>query len=280
MGNSCSPREYCPLFAGLSDGDYAYALRFFSAAEKKITKGEMLKLPGDSLGFFAFVISGTVQVYMDDVNGNRMVMNTVGPGMTFGESLCFLGRKSYAYIQAAADTVLLKMNAARVCAFPSADSQSGSQHASGSASCSFPESQRIDADLFVSSSANHQSPTSKVLRDSAFYSLDPRDVLLSGRFTKMLAARTLTMNRRIQILSKLTIREKILTFLSQECAVTKKNTVEITLNREDMAAYLGTNCSALSRELSKMKKEGILDYRKNIFRILSEPEHKHTIPPE
>ena len=312
MGNSCSPREYCPLFAGLSDGDYAYALRFFSAAEKKITKGEMLKLPGDSLGFFAFVISGTVQVYMDDVNGNRMVMNTVGPGMTFGESLCFLGRKSYAYIQAAADTVLLKMNAARVCAFPSADqsrqllrteippkseqgaqiesqlrsqnarsfSQPGSQHASGSASCSFPESQRIDADLFVSSSANHQSPTSKVLRDSAFYSLDPRDVLLSGRFTKMLAARTLTMNRRIQILSKLTIREKILTFLSQECAVAGKNTVKITLNREDMAAYLGTNCSALSRELSKMKKEGILDYRKNIFRILSEPEPKHTIPPE
>ena len=280
MGNSCSPREYCPLFAGLSDGDYAYALRFFSAAEKKITKGEMLKLPGDSLGFFAFVISGTVQVYMDDVNGNRMVMNTVGPGMTFGESLCFLGRKSYAYIQAAADTVLLKMNAARVCAFPSADSQSGSQHASSSASCSFPESQRIDADLFVSSSANHQSPTSKVLRDSAFYSLDPRDVLLSGRFTKMLAARTLTMNRRIQILSKLTIREKILTFLSQECAVTGKNTVEITLNREDMAAYLGTNCSALSRELSKMKKEGILDYRKNIFCILSEPEPKHALRPE
>ncbi|MDO5445008.1 MAG: Crp/Fnr family transcriptional regulator [Eubacteriales bacterium] len=247
MPGSCSPREFCPLFTGLSDEDYIYALRFFSAEEKKIAKGEILKLPGDSLGFFAFVISGTVQVYMDDVNGNRMIMNTVGPGKMFGESLCYIGRKSYAYIQATSDTVLLKMNAVRVCSFSASNEIFSS------------------AGYEMKTAPENRARSSKI---SSFCSFDPRDVLLSGRFTAVLAARTLAMNRRIQILSKLTIREKLLTFLSQECAVSGKNTVEITMNREDMAAYLGTNVSALSRELGNMKREGLIDFRKNRFQVL------------
>jgi Mn-dependent DtxR family transcriptional regulator len=35
-----------------------------------------------------------------------------------------------------------------------------------------------------------------------------------------------------------------------------------------MAEYLNVDRSALSRELSNMKKEGLIDYRKNRFIIL------------
>ena len=41
----------------------------------------------------------------------------------------------------------------------------------------------------------------------------------------------------------------------------------LPLSREDMAAYLGTNRSALSRELGKMRDEGIIEFERNSFKI-------------
>ncbi len=41
----------------------------------------------------------------------------------------------------------------------------------------------------------------------------------------------------------------------------------LPFDRSDMAVYLGVNRSALSRELSLMKKEGIIDFYKNSFSL-------------
>ena len=40
------------------------------------------------------------------------------------------------------------------------------------------------------------------------------------------------------------------------------------LGRVEWAEYLCADRSALTRELAKMKEEGILDYQRNIFEIL------------
>ena len=90
---------------------------------------------------------------------------------------------------------------------------------------------------------------------------------LERRFVEMLATRTLLMNNRIQILSKLSLREKIITFLTFSKRHAKDNHLDISLSREEMAIYFGTNRSALSRELSNMKKDGLIDYSKNHFII-------------
>ena len=92
--------------------------------------------------------------------------------------------------------------------------------------------------------------------------------VLSERFTAMLARRTLLMNDRIQILSKITLREKLITYFSGLVRQQKSKTFTVPMNREDMATYIGTNRSALSRELSKMRAEGLIDFYKNSFRIL------------
>ena len=81
----------------------------------------------------------------------------------------------------------------------------------------------------------------------------------------MLAERTLKMNDRIQILSKPTLRDKIVTFLSQASRRAGSGTVRIPLDREGLAAFLGCERSALSRELSRMQKDGLITYRKNLF---------------
>ena len=42
------------------------------------------------------------------------------------------------------------------------------------------------------------------------------------------------------------------------------------MNRQELADYLGTERSALSREMARMKKEGLIDYCRNEIKILSE----------
>lgn len=91
---------------------------------------------------------------------------------------------------------------------------------------------------------------------------------LQKNFTAMLADRMLSMNDRIQVLSRLTLREKLKTYFSEMSLKTGSRTFSVPFNRENMAAYLGTNRSALSRELSAMKKERLIDFYKNSFKIL------------
>ena len=43
--------------------------------------------------------------------------------------------------------------------------------------------------------------------------------------------------------------------------------IVIPFNRQQMADYLNLERSALSKELGKMRDEGILEFRKNRFRL-------------
>ncbi len=91
---------------------------------------------------------------------------------------------------------------------------------------------------------------------------------LRNRFVSMLATKALAMNDRIQILSKPTVRQKIITFLSQYSNRSQSKTFSVPFDRETLALYLGVNRSALSRELSAMQKERIIEFYKNTFKIL------------
>ena len=97
--------------------------------------------------------------------------------------------------------------------------------------------------------------------------LQERDQMLANRFVAALASRTLSLNQRIQILSRRTLREKLITFLSQY-ATAQGDTFTVPFDRASMANFLGADRSALSRELSHLRKEGVLDYHRNQFRIL------------
>lgn len=90
---------------------------------------------------------------------------------------------------------------------------------------------------------------------------------LRNRFVSMIATKALAMNDRIQILSKPTVRQKIITFLSQYSNRSQTKTFSVPFDRETLALYLGVNRSALSRELSAMQKEGIIEFYKNTFKI-------------
>lgn len=85
----------------------------------------------------------------------------------------------------------------------------------------------------------------------------------------IISTKNLILNKKLQILSKRTTREKILEYLSnQKKALSLDRNFEINLNRNEMADYLALDRSNLSRELGKLKKEGIIDFKKNKFKLL------------
>ena len=81
-------------------------------------------------------------------------------------------------------------------------------------------------------------------------------------------AKTISQQKeRVFVFSQPTLRRKILLFLSQLETKYDSRYFQIPYDRSDMAAYLGVNRSALSRELSAMKEEGLIDFHKNSFRL-------------
>ena len=84
-------------------------------------------------------------------------------------------------------------------------------------------------------------------------------------FTRLLALRNIELSRRAFVTAPLTIREKVLSYLSLQATEQGGLAFDIPLNRAQMAEYLGVDRSALSAELSRMKAEGLIDYRLRHF---------------
>ena len=77
---------------------------------------------------------------------------------------------------------------------------------------------------------------------------------------------------RILYLTRPTIRDKLVTYLkraSEDTALARGSRIfAIPYDRAALAEYLNVERSALSRELSAMKRDGLIDYHKNNFRLL------------
>lgn len=89
---------------------------------------------------------------------------------------------------------------------------------------------------------------------------------LISNMLNVVANKCLYLNRRIDVISKKTLRDKILTYLHSESM--GRNRFFINMNREELAKFLCADRSALSNELSKMKKDELIDYNKNEFILL------------
>lgn len=85
---------------------------------------------------------------------------------------------------------------------------------------------------------------------------------------RIIANKNRDLMRKVEVVSKRTIREKILAYLSIQSQTRGSRYFEIPLGRVELAEYLCIDRSALTRELVKMKEDGLIDYDKNCFRML------------
>ena len=82
------------------------------------------------------------------------------------------------------------------------------------------------------------------------------------------AQKNLNLSRRIFHTSSKTIRGRLLSYLSYQAMECGKNEFDIPYNRQQLADYLGVDRSAMSNELGKMQKDGLIEVKRNHFRIL------------
>ncbi|WP_400207805.1 Crp/Fnr family transcriptional regulator [Candidatus Methanomassiliicoccus intestinalis] len=82
-----------------------------------------------------------------------------------------------------------------------------------------------------------------------------------------LAEKNLLLTSRIEHTSKRSIREKLLSYLSEQARKAHSPEFIIPFNRQQLADYLSVDRSALSNELSKLRKEGIIAFEKNKFKL-------------
>lgn len=83
----------------------------------------------------------------------------------------------------------------------------------------------------------------------------------------VIARKNLNLTKKINVIMPKTIRERVIAFLSEMAVKYGKNDFEVPFNRQQMADYLCVDRSAMSSELGKMKKEGIISFKKNRFHI-------------
>ena len=84
--------------------------------------------------------------------------------------------------------------------------------------------------------------------------------------------KNLILSQRIFCTAPKTIRSRLLIYLSAQARRVGSDSFAIPFDRQQLADYLNLDRSALSKELGKMRDEGILEFHKNQFRVLDLPE--------
>jgi len=85
---------------------------------------------------------------------------------------------------------------------------------------------------------------------------------------KDLARKTIMFHQRIEITSKRTTRERLMTYLMIYAKSVGKSSFDIPFDRQELADYLEVDRSGLSAEISKLRAEGILESSKRHFKLL------------
>ena len=84
---------------------------------------------------------------------------------------------------------------------------------------------------------------------------------------KVVASKNLALRRKIEITSRRSTREKLMAFLLLQAKRTGSTSFSIPYDRQELADYLEVDRSGLSAEISKLRKEGVLECRKNRFTL-------------
>ena len=83
----------------------------------------------------------------------------------------------------------------------------------------------------------------------------------------VLAGKNLMLTKKMDIITPKSLRERVMVYLSQESVKQGSRTITVPFNRQQMADYLSVDRSALSAELSRMQRDGVISYEKNRFTI-------------
>lgn len=100
--------------------------------------------------------------------------------------------------------------------------------------------------------------------------LEAEQRLVLVNLSRIYAAKYFELKDRLICISSPTIRGKLTNYFELMRERTGSASFTVPFDRDGLAGYLNADRSALSRELAKMKRDGVVDYRKNSFILLSD----------
>jgi CRP-like cAMP-binding protein len=106
-----------------------------------------------------------------------------------------------------------------------------------------------------------------IKKDSLKKIFNENEIVLEN-FMMLLSEKILMLNKKVKIISYKSIREKIAEIILDLKIKQNSNTIILPYNRNEMADLIGIPRPSLSRELSNLKGEDIIDYYKNTIKIL------------
>ena len=84
---------------------------------------------------------------------------------------------------------------------------------------------------------------------------------------EMLALKNVELVGKLEVTTKHSLREKLLTYLSQLAQESNETTITSPLGRVELADFFGVDRSALTREMNRMQDDGLIDFNKNVFTL-------------
>lgn len=222
------------LFRGLNNEELEELLGADCSRIREFSADQRVFDEGDRPEHIMVLMSGSVLIARDTITGKRILLTRVGkPGGIFGEIYVFSNLEAYDM---------------------------------------FGEAQADSTVLFLSVRAFEPGQVPGLGRRIS--------EIISRNLTGIFAQKAYGMNRRLRILASSSIREKIARFLLEQGSAEKTGTDPAealscgdsirVMAREEMADYLNVTRPSLSRELSSMAKEGILEVDGREIRILDE----------
>lgn len=95
----------------------------------------------------------------------------------------------------------------------------------------------------------------------------PRHTQFQNNLVKIISQKNIELMQKFNHITKPSTKEKVLSYLQYVSKQQNSKYFDIPFNRQELADYLSVDRSALSFELSKLKKQGILDFTKNHFML-------------
>jgi CRP-like cAMP-binding protein len=85
---------------------------------------------------------------------------------------------------------------------------------------------------------------------------------------KIISEKAVMLNKKVEYLTITSVREKLSKFLLEQYKKAGTNTFTIPLNRKELAEFLNVTRPSLSREMCRMRDEGIIDFHMASVKII------------
>lgn len=93
--------------------------------------------------------------------------------------------------------------------------------------------------------------------------------ILVRNIIRIISIKAQILNNKVEYLTIKNIRGKICRYILDNYKKSNSSTITLPLNRDDLANFLNVTRPSLSRELCKMRDEGIIEFHKEVIKILN-----------